>query len=52
MKIIQDSREQAPYTFNAPRYAGTIVEVETIRTGDYSLATVMSGASTAFMPTV
>ena len=38
MKIIQDSREQAPYAFNAPRYAGTIVEVGTLQTGDYSLA--------------
>ena len=37
MKIIQDSREQAPYAFNAPRYAGTVVEVGTLQTGDYSL---------------
>jgi DNA excision repair protein ERCC-4 len=38
MRIIQDSREQAPYTFNAPRYAGTVVEVGVLQTGDYSLA--------------
>ena len=37
MKIIQDSREQAPYAFNAPRYAGTVVEVGALQTGDYSL---------------
>ena len=37
MRIIQDSREQAPYTFNAPRYAGTVVEVGVLQTGDYSL---------------
>ena len=37
MKIIQDSREQAPYAFNAPKYAGVSVEVGTLQTGDYSL---------------
>ena len=37
MRIIQDSREQIPYAFNAPRYAGTVVEVGTLITGDYSL---------------
>lgn len=37
MRIIQDSREQAPYAFNVPRYAGTVVEVGTLQTGDYSL---------------
>ena len=37
MKIIQDSREQIPYAFNAPRYAGTVVEVGTLSVGDYSL---------------
>ena len=37
MRIIQDSREQAPYTFNAPKYAGVTVEVGTLQTGDYSL---------------
>ena len=37
MKIIQDSREQAPYAFNAPQYAGTVVEVAALSTGDYSL---------------
>lgn len=38
MRIIQDSREQAPYAFNSPRYAGAVVEVGTLQTGDYSLA--------------
>ncbi len=37
MRIIQDSREQAPYAFNAPKYAGVTVEVGTLQTGDYSL---------------
>lgn len=37
MKIIQDSREQAPYAFNVPKYAGTVVEVAALSTGDYSL---------------
>lgn len=37
MRIIQDSREQAPYNFSDPRYAGTVVEVGTLQTGDYSL---------------
>lgn len=26
MRIVQDSREQTPYAFNAPRYAGVTVE--------------------------
>ena len=34
MKIIQDSREQIPYAFNAPQYAGTVVEVAALSTGD------------------
>lgn len=38
MRIIQDSREQAPYAFNATKYAGVTVEVGTLQTGDYSLA--------------
>ena len=29
MRIVQDSREQTPYAFNAPRYAGVTVEVST-----------------------
>ena len=37
MRIVQDSREQAPYAFNAPKYAGVSVEVGTLQTGDYSL---------------
>lgn len=41
MKVIQDSREQAPYAFTAPRYAGTTVEVVMLRTGDYSLHGLM-----------
>lgn len=38
MKIIQDSREQCPYSFAGPRYAGVTVEVGTLTTGDYSIA--------------
>jgi hypothetical protein len=38
MKIIVDSREQAPFAFQHERYAGTIVEAGTLDTGDYSLA--------------
>lgn len=37
MRIIQDSREQAPYAFAASRYAETVVEVGALQTGDYSL---------------
>jgi hypothetical protein len=37
MKIIVDSREQAPFTFANERYAGTIVKPGTLDTGDYSL---------------
>lgn len=37
MKILVDTREQRPFTFDAPRYAGTVVEVGTLQTGDYSL---------------
>jgi len=37
MRIVQDSREQAPYAFNSPKYAGVSVEVGTLQTGDYSL---------------
>lgn len=37
MRIIQDTREQAPYAFAAPRYEGVTVAVGTMQTGDYSL---------------
>ena len=37
MRIIQDSREQSPYVFQAQRYEGVMVEVGTLQTGDYSL---------------
>jgi ERCC4-type nuclease len=38
MKIIIDSREQAPYSFVPPRYEGVTVETAALQTGDYSLA--------------
>jgi hypothetical protein len=38
MRVIIDSREQAPFAFQHERYAGTEVEVGTLDTGDYSLA--------------
>ena len=38
MKIVIDSREQAPFAFEYEKYAGTVVEVGTLDTGDYSLA--------------
>ena len=38
MKILIDTREQAPYSFSPPRYEGVIVEQATLTTGDYSLA--------------
>lgn len=37
MRIIQDSREQAPYSFTGKGYVGTVVEVAALQTGDYSL---------------
>ncbi|MDL2317075.1 hypothetical protein LJC59_08395 [Desulfovibrio sp. OttesenSCG-928-A18] len=37
MKIVIDSREQAPFTFDHEKYTGTMVEVGTLDTGDYSL---------------
>lgn len=37
MRIIQDSREQTPYTFQHERYSEVVVEVGTLHTGDYSL---------------
>lgn len=38
MRIVVDSREQAPFPFRGPRYEGVSVEVGTLGTGDYSLA--------------
>ena len=38
MKVIADSREQAPFTFAGTKYAGVTVEAGTLDTGDYSLA--------------
>ena len=38
MKVIVDSREQAPFAFQHERYAGTTVESGALDTGDYSLA--------------
>lgn len=37
MKIVIDSREQAPFAFAHEKYAGTEAEVGTLGTGDYSL---------------
>jgi ERCC4-type nuclease len=38
MKIVVDSREQAPFVFRHEQYAGTVIEAGTLDTGDYSLA--------------
>ena len=38
MKIIVDSREQAPFTFKHERYAGTVIESGALSVGDYSLS--------------
>jgi len=38
MKVIIDSREQAPFAFQHEKYAGTVAEVGTLDTGDYSLS--------------
>ena len=38
MKILIDTREQAPFAFTHERYAGTTIEAGTLDTGDYSLA--------------
>lgn len=38
MRVIVDSREQAPFPFRGPRYEGATVEVGTLSVGDYSLA--------------
>jgi hypothetical protein len=37
MRIVVDSREQLPFTFEGSRYAGTLIEVGTLAVGDYSL---------------
>lgn len=37
VKIIVDSREQAPYGFQDVKYKGTEVETGTLSTGDYSI---------------
>ena len=38
MRVIIDSREQAPFSFQGPRYEGVTVEVGGLSVGDYSLA--------------
>jgi ERCC4-type nuclease len=38
MRILIDSREQAPYSFTPPRYEGVTTETASLQTGDYSLA--------------
>ena len=38
MKIVIDSREQAPFAFEHEKYAGTVAIVAALDTGDYSLA--------------
>jgi hypothetical protein len=38
VKILIDTREKLGFTFEHKRYAGTVVEVGTLDTGDYSLA--------------
>ena len=38
MKILIDSREQAPFSFKGEVYAGTVTEVGALQSGDYSLA--------------
>ena len=37
MKIIIDTREQAPFAFEHGRYADTVIESGTLSVGDYSL---------------
>ncbi|MDL2279236.1 ERCC4 domain-containing protein [Desulfovibrio sp. OttesenSCG-928-G11] len=37
MKVIIDSREQAPFTFTGPRYEGTTTTTGALHLGDYSL---------------
>lgn len=38
MRLIVDSREQAPFPFKGPFYDGVVVEVGALTVGDYSLA--------------
>ena len=38
MRIIIDTREQAPFAFQHEKYAGTVIESGSLDTGDYSLA--------------
>lgn len=38
MRIICDTREQAPYNFTAEAYAGTVVEIGKLEVGDYAPA--------------
>ena len=38
MRVLIDSREQAPYNFSPPRYEDVITDQTTLTTGDYSLA--------------
>ena len=38
MKVIIDSREQAPFAFEHEKYAGTVPEGGALDTGDYSLS--------------
>ena len=38
MKIVIDSREQAPFAFQHERYAESVAEVGALDTGDYSLS--------------
>lgn len=37
MKILQDKREQAPFSFDGKGYDGVVVLEATLQTGDYSL---------------
>lgn len=38
MRIVIDTREQAPFGFQHEKYAGTVIESGSLDTGDYSLA--------------
>ncbi len=38
MKILIDSREQNPFTFQGRHYGGVEIEAASLQTGDYSLA--------------
>ena len=37
MRVVVDTREQQPYTFEPPRYTLVTTEQDTLATGDYSL---------------